>query len=289
MATHTIETASTIPAARARQVTSEAPRSILPIYTRHMFSRFTRTATIWAVAFTGFLAVMVMIFPAYRDTGVISTYDHFPEAMREAFNMDIASMTAVQSFLSVEFYSYAPLVLAFLPIMALTSVLAGDEERAALDITLGLPMPRRHVVLSAWIAIALLLLGIVVLAGLVSWGVDRIVGAGLDASSAFAGAMSLYPITLAFGTLAMALAAVLHGRGMANGIAFVLMFFMFLADVIGKIVPDYDWIRWLSAFRFYGNAIAEGFSWGNAAVLLGATGVLLVATIWAFGRRDVYT
>jgi ABC-2 type transport system permease protein len=254
-----------------------------------MLGRFARTATIWAVAFTAFLAVMVLIFPQYRDSGVLSTYEEFPEAMREAFNMDIASMTAVQSFLSVEFYSYAPLVLAFLPIMALTSVLAGDEERAALDITLGLPMPRRHVVLSAWIAIAILLLGIVVLTGVVSWGVGRMVDAGLDAGSAFAGAMSLYPITLAFGTLALALSAVLHGRGTANGITFVTMFFMFLADVIGKIVPDYDWIRWVSAFRFYGNAIAEGFSWGSTSVLLGATAILLLAAVWAFDRKDVYT
>ena len=200
MATRSIDTAPSIPAAPARHVSSEAPHGTLLIYTRHMLARYARTATIWAIAFAAFLAVMVGIFPEYRDSGVLSTYDEFPEAMREMFNMDIETMTAVESFLSVEFYSYAPLVLAFFPIMALASVIAGDEERAALDITLGLPMPRRHVVLSAWAALALHLLIVTAITGLSSWAMGRIVDAGLGAASAFAGAMSLFPITLAFGT-----------------------------------------------------------------------------------------
>jgi ABC-type transport system involved in multi-copper enzyme maturation permease subunit len=50
-----------------------------------------------------------------------------------------------------------------------------------------------------------------------------------------------------------------------------------------------SWVRWFSAFRYYGNAIVEGTSWGNVAILLIASLLLLAASIPMFERRDVYT
>lgn len=259
----------------------------LPIYIRHEIRQQLRTGIIWAIAFGIYVGLIVLIFPSFRDSGAFDAIDAYPEALRKAFGIE--ELTTINAFLNTEVYSYAPLVLAFLPIMAFAGAIAGAEERGALDILLGNPIPRRNIVLATWIAVALVLLGVLIVAGAVSWVASAAVGAGLDPRDAFRGALDVFPISLAFGSLALLLSTILRSRGAVIGISFAVMFLMYLIDIIGKIAPEYDAIRWVSAFRFYGQPITEGMSWTNVAVLLGATVALLIGAVAAFDRRDVYT
>ncbi len=73
------------------------------------------------------------------------------------------------------------------------------------------------------------------------------------------------------------------------GISFAVVFLMYLVDILGKIMPEIADLRWLSMFRFYGSALMDGLDWGNIAVLLGASLLLLAAALGIFERRDVYT
>ena len=259
----------------------------LAIYTGHQIRQQLRTGIVWAIAFGIYVGLIVLIFPSFRDSGVFEAFDAYPEALRKAFGIE--QMTTINAFLSTEVYSYAPLVLAFLPIMAFSAAIAGAEERRALDILLGNPIPRRNVVLATWVAVALVLLGVLIVAGAVSWVASAAVGAGLDVRGAFRGALDVFPISLAFGSLALLLSALLRSRGAVIGIVFAVMFLMYLIDIIGKIAPAYDAIRWVSAFRFYGQPITEGTNWTNVAVLLVATVILLIGAVAAFDRRDIYT
>lgn len=259
----------------------------LPIYTTHLIRQYLRTGIIWAIALGLYVAMIVLIFPSFRDSGAFEAVKNYPEALRKAFGIE--DMTSIGSFLNTEVYSYAPLVLAFFPIMTFASAIAGAEERGALDILLGNPLPRRHVVLAAWIAMAIILLGVLTVVGAVSWLFGMAVDAGLSARAAFRAAYDLFPISIAFGSLALLLSARLRQRGAVIGISFGVMFLMYLIDIIGKIAPDYDVLRWGSAFRFYGNAIQQGFPWGDAAILIAAALVLLALAIPVFDRRDIYT
>jgi ABC-2 type transport system permease protein len=271
----------------ARTITSQAPTSTLPIYIAHTMRRYLRSGVIWALAFGLYVAMIVLIYPSFRDSGAFEAVENYPEALKEAFGFQ--DMTSIGSFIGAEVYSYAPLVLAFLPIMAFSSAIAGAEERNGLDILLGTPMPRRHLVIASWIAMAVVLFGVLAATGIISWISSLAVDAGLSFRDAMAVALNVYPITLAMGTLALLLSAMLRSRGMVIGITFGVLFLMYLLDVIGKIAPEYDWVRWASAFRFYNNAIIDGFSWTNAAVMLGIAILLLLASVPAFDRRDIYT
>lgn len=287
MTTQIVRTAARPVAAPTRHITASAPSSTLPIYTAHSIRRFLRTGVIWTIAFGLYVAMIVLIFPSFRDSGALDMVAEYPDALKEAFAFE--DLGTVGAFLGAEIYSYAPLVLAFLPIMAFAGAIAGAEERNGLDILLGTPMPRRDLVLASWIAMAVVLFGVLAAVGVISWLSSLAVDAGLAFGDAMAAALNIYPITLAVGSLALLLSATFRSRGMVIGITFGVLFLMYLLDVIGKIVPDYDAIRWASAFRFYNNAIVDGFSWTNAIVLLAAAVVLMLLAIPAFERRDVYT
>lgn len=259
----------------------------LVIYTSHLLRQYLRTGVIWAIALGLYVGMIVLIFPSFRDSGVFEAVDKYPEAIRKAFNIE--EMTSVGPFLQAEIYSYAPLVLAFFPIMTFSSVIAGAEERGALDILLGNPIPRRNVVLSSWIALAIVLLGVLTIVGGITWLFGMAADVNLGARQAFRAAYNLFPICLAIGSFALLLSAWLRQRGTVIGTSFAVMFLMYLVDIIGKIAPDYDVLRWGSVFRFYGDAITDGFPWSNAAVLIAVALVLLALAIPVFDRRDVYT
>jgi ABC-2 type transport system permease protein len=269
-----------------RHITTNPPSNPLPIYTGYVIRRHLRTAIFWAVAFALYTALILATFPSLRDSGALSM-DAYPEAMIEAFN--IQDMTEVSNYLESQVTSFAPLVIAFFAIMTFAGAIAGAEERGSLDITLGTPLPRRDIVLANWIAVAVLLLGILTVTALVTWLTAIAIDVDLGLQRSLEGFLNAFPITMAFGSLALALSARLRSRGAVIGISFAVLFLMYLVNIIGQIADGYDDLRWGSAFRYYGSAIMDGINWGHVAILMGASGALLAVAIWLFDRRDVYT
>jgi ABC-2 type transport system permease protein len=286
MTTQTLPAETRAPRAAARRITATPPAYPLPIYTGHLIRRHLRTAIFWAVAFALYTALILATFPSLRDSGALSM-DAYPEAMIEAFN--IQDMTQVTSYIESQVTSFAPLVLAFFAIMTFAGAIAGAEERGSLDITLGPPLPRRDLVLANWIAVSVLLLGILIVTGIVTWLTAVLIDVDLGLWRALEGFLNIFPITMAFGSLALALSAKMRSRGAVIGISFAVVFLMYLIDIVGKISEDFADLRWISAFRFYGSALLDGLNPGNMAILLAVSVVLLLVAIALFDRRDIYT
>lgn len=286
MTTRSLNTQSRPEGIAPRRITANPPSNMLSIYTGHLLRKYLRTAIFWTVALGVYTALIMLSFPSFRDTGALST-ENYPEALLEAFN--IQDMTEVGNYLESQVTSYAPLVVAFFPIMAFAGAIAGAEERNSLDITLGTPLPRRHIVLANWIAVAVLLFAMLFITGVVAWGSAQLVDVDFGFGRAMEGFLNVFPITMAFGSFALVLSAVLRSRGAVIGISFAVVFLMYLIDILGKIMPDLENLRWLSVFRFYGSALMNGIDWGNIAILLVVSVGLLAAALALFERRDIYT
>lgn len=263
----------------------ERPNS-LAIYTRHLIGRHRRSGIFWAVGVSIYIALLIVSYPAFRDSGLLAL-ENYPETIVEA--LGITDLTTIGPFLDVRVFSTLPLVLGFFPVMTFAGAIAGAEERGSLDILLGNPIPRRHVVLANWLALALILLAVLLVVALVSWGSGRLINVGLGVVDALRASLNLFPITMAFGTLALALSTWLRSRGAVIGISFAVMFLMYLFDTIGRISPTLAGLRWASAFRFYGSAITNGIDWRFAILLLGISVALLALAVVLFDRRDIYT
>ena len=96
-------------------------------------------------------------------------------------------------------------------------------------------------------------------------------------------------LSLAFGSIALAISAATGNRGAAIGVAVGLMVVTYLIDGLANIVEGLNAIRWISPFKYYmaGDPLRNGIALGDAAVLAGITAVFLILSLIAFDRRDL--
>jgi ABC-2 type transport system permease protein len=124
--------------------------------------------------------------------------------------------------------------------------------------------------------------------GVVVWIVANLLDLELAARQSMRAAFALWPLTLAFGALALAMSSVVRQRAVALGVPAAVVFLMYLINVIGKLAPSVSGVRFMSAHHYYGTAITEGIWWAGALVLLVATAALVTFAAVAFNRRDIY-
>ena len=191
-----------------------------------------------------------------------------------------------------------PISLAFSSLALLLSCLvrqrstalgvAGADERGRLDLVLANPLPRRSLVVASWIVTAAWLLLISLATGLTIVVVAQARGVGIPFWTAIGATFSLWPISLAFSSLALLLSCLVRQRSTALGVAGALVLISYLDLVIGRLVSSVGWMRYISAFNYYGTAAITGVWWGGVAVLLTASLILLLLAVIAFDRRDIY-
>lgn len=254
------------------------------LYVAHRFRAEWRTALFWALGLSIYTGVLVAVYPSIRGALNLSA---LPANMRAAFN--ITDFSQLASFLSAEVFGVIlPLLLPFFAMIALSGTIAGAEERGRLDILLGNPLPRWQIVVGSFVVIATLLLAIVTILGGVLWAVAQILDLSLTVRQAWRATFALWPLAIAFGGLALAISALVRQRSWALGIPAGILFLMYLLNVIGRLAPAISWVRWLSAFHYYGIAITEGLWLPGMATLLGASVILVALATLLFNRRDIY-
>lgn len=264
--------------------TSGTTRSTYGPYTRFQYRANWRQTSFWAIGLVIYCGLIVGIYPSVSDAVDISL---IPENLRTAFNIN--DFTQLASFLSSELFGVIlPLLLPFYGIIALSNVVAGAEERGRLDVLLGNPIPRRHLILGSFQVIASYLFVLVIVIGVVVYTVATMLDLELTARQATRAAFALWPLTLAFGAFALAMSSMVRQRAVALGVPAAVLFLMYLVNVIGRLAPTVSGIRFGSAYHYYGAAIIEGVWWGGVAVLLGAATVLVTVAVIMFDRRDIY-
>lgn len=268
----------------ATETRQARPRDTFLIYTRQAFRGLTRSGLFWGIGLALYAIMLVAIFPSFKNGIDINTY---PKGLRDA--LGITDMSHIRPFLQTEFFSYLSLVFAFYPMTVLAATIAGAEERRWLDVLLGNPLSRRTMVLGAVAAIAAMMLAILVIVAVIMWGFAQAINVDLGLSASLQGMVAAWPVSLAFGALALALSAVVRNRGAALGAAAGVMIALYLLNVLATLVKSLSWLKWLSAQHYYGEPMSKGLSWSGSLTLLIAAGVLVAAAVVAFERRDIYT
>jgi ABC-2 type transport system permease protein len=90
-----------------------------------------------------------------------------------------------------------------------------------------------------------------------------------------------------FGGLAALLAGVAHRPIVVTGVASGAVVAMYVVDLVGKLSDPLAPARVVSAFRWYGSAINDGFDVSHAVALTLAGLALAAAGALLFERRDV--
>lgn len=250
----------------------------------HLHDR-RRSLLAWGIPIGLMSAFIVAIFPAVEDS-ISKVVDEYPEGLKEAFG--IGELSTVEQYLQAEMLSLiVPLALGYLAVRAVASGLAGAAESGRLDVLLSAPVSRHRICAAGFLATAVELAAVLAISWALTMLGSVLAGAGLAAGPAAAGYASVWPLALLFAGLGIVVCGISLRTPVVTGLVAGVLVAMYVVDLIGKLDPGLDWVRYASVFRYYGNAIEDGI---EPLAFLGVSAVAMalgLAGAALFERRDV--
>lgn len=250
----------------------------------HLYDR-RRSVWAWGIPLGLMSAFIVAIFPSVEDS-ISKAVQGYPQGLKEAFG--IGQLTNVEQYLQAEMLSLiVPLALGYLAVRAIASGLSGAAETGRLDVLLSAPVSRRRLVLAGFLATAVELAAVLLVTGALTGLGSILAGAGLDAGDAAAGFANVWPLALLFAGLGVVATGFSLRSSVVTGSVAGVLVGMYVVDLIGKLDPDLDGLRYLSVFKYYGNAIEDGIDPLAFAGVTAAACLLAALGAWLFERRDL--
>ncbi len=245
----------------------------------------------WSISILLMNLWIVTFYPAIRDSAF--ALDQYLQNLPPAFAAllgETASFNTIEGFLTVELFTFfwPALTLAF-AIGSGAGTIGGEEESGTLDLLLSHPVPRWRVLLEKFAALTVFS-GIAIGAGLLGLILGTLfVNEAIDLGKLGAAILSIWLLTLLFGTLSLALTGVGLHRGAAAGIGAGVAALSFLINTLGPLADLPESLRRVSPWYYYdgGVALTEGLKLGNAALLAGLVIVFLAVALFGFQRRDL--
>jgi ABC-2 type transport system permease protein len=191
-------------------------------------------------------------------------------------------------YLTLEFYSYMPLILGIFVILTASGLVAAEEENGQLDLVLAHPVSRRALFFGRLLAF---LLATVATLALTWLGFVLIVGRttlGLSPVELAAPLVSLFALLVFFGALALALSQLLPSRRLAAMVTGLVLVGSFFLTSLARLNESLERLAPLSPLNYFqtGDAM-NGLKLDWLAVLLGAALVFALIAWWRFERRDI--
>ncbi len=258
------------------------------IWTKTLFDQ-RRALLGWSIGLAGVALMYAGFYPSVNDPAFAEAMANFPEGMMEAFGWN--DLTSAAGYLgSTIFGLLIPILTIILAAAAGARAIAGDEEAGTLELLLSMPVGRNRVVWQRALALVIVvaLAGLVVFLALLAIRTpaqfDEISVGNLAAACAH---LSL--LGLAYGSLALAVGAIVGRRGLVLAITAVAVVVGYMGNTIATVIDGFSWLRDISPFFYYsgGEPLRNGMQWGDAAVLVAISAVLAAVATVAFNRRDI--
>jgi beta-exotoxin I transport system permease protein len=263
-----------------------------------MFAVFKRSLRKSTTAIFGWgitLGALGMLFIPFYDTIAKNAeqfqklFEIYPKEILAFFSEGgLTNFTTPEGFLSVEYFSFMPLVIGFFAVLAGSGLLAADEEHGVLDLIAAQPVSRSAIFWGRAAALFVSLVGILALgyAGVMLGTTFSIMD--LDAVVALRPFASMLAFLIFFSGFSLALSMLLPSRqsaAMVSGIVLVAGFFLHglanLNDSLAKVVP------FIPHSYFQGDNWADSFKLDWFAILAGIGVMFTLIAWWRFLRRDI--
>jgi ABC-2 type transport system permease protein len=257
---------------------------------RHTLRRFRGQILGWGIALALLGVLLVSMYDSFaaQQEQFEDLLELYPPELT-AFVGDISSMFATpEGFVSVEFFSYMPLILGIFGVLVGSGLLASDEENGTLDLIMAHPVSRTALFMGRLLAFVAATVAILAIAWLglivpMSWSsVD--IGWG----RMWLPLLSLLAELLLFGTISLFLSMLLPSRRLAATTAGLLLVTSFFITGLAKINDDLEPIAKLSPLNYYQTQDAfQGLNGAWLAGLLAAAVLFAALAWWRFQRRDI--
>jgi len=249
----------------------------------------------WGAGYSALIGLVTLLYPILEENntllGVVRGLGLMGVGGNGAIN--IQTMTSFAGYIAFEALSWAPLILSIYLIPQALNAVAREEERGTLDILLSTPLPRWRLLAEKAAAIAVSLVGILLIMWVALVLSSQVVQAdNFTLYHATAGIWHILPISLAITALTLLISVTVRNSRSAGGLAalFILTsyFLRAITDLI-QDVPILHELSQLSLFAYYRSltTLANGFQWGHDSVLLSVAVILFLVALWQFRRRDI--
>jgi ABC-2 type transport system permease protein len=261
---------------------------------RHTLERNWRAMLAWGVGIglIGYLqAALLLNVDALQQ--MADLMETLPPVLIQALGgADVAALATPEGYLSFRYFGFILIIFTVYALDAGLNVTATEEDKGILDVLLSLPLPRWRLVIEKFLAYTLLICGIVILSYIGLWlGVASVPALGVDPMKLLLGSLNILPGTLLMLAATTLIAALARRRGMAVAVATIFLAGSFFLEFLANAVSDtfVNTLSKLSFFTYYGGGevLQHGLNWGNIALLLATTVILLAGAVWAFERRDI--
>ncbi len=188
-------------------------------------------------------------------------------------------------------YGLTLLVVAIWPILAMSGMLRGEEDRGSMDVLLSLPRNRVRVALEKVAAMWTALLTMGILIGLLAFAGGSKVNAGISMGDAILFGVNLALISGLFGAIALLVSQFTQERRTAAGVTAGILLVFIVMDMVHRVVSNADWLSRLSPVYYFNLSkplvAGYGANAGALLVLVAISVVLTGAAVWLFPRRDI--
>lgn len=244
-----------------------------------------RSLLSWGLPLGLWSAFIVSIFPSI-EAALAKAVRNYPSALKEAFG--VGELSTVEQYLHAEMLSLiVPLAVGYLAVRSVASGLSGAAESGRLDVLLSAPVSRNRLVMAAFCATAIELAAVLVVALVLTSVGSLVSGAGLSFGSALAGFANVWPLALLFGAMGVVVTGFSLRTAIVTGSVAGVLVGMYVIDLVGRLDPSLDAIRYVSVFRYYGKAIENDIDpLSFLGVTVAAVGLAAVGAI-LFARRDL--
>lgn len=254
----------------------------------HDLRRRLRSIIIWGVALGALGALYVALFPTMG--GLLEDYmSQIPEEMQQFMDPTSGELT-VEEWLEMEMFNgIIPLALPFFLIVIGARAVAGREERKMLDLLLSNPVPRWRVVAASLLTMAAALAAVLAITWVLTYIAVPFAGVDLSPARLAAGLLTLAPLCLFFGALALLFSTIVRRGALAIAIPGVVLVAMYVLDALGQVSRSMEPLRVLALQHHLGSPLSGGFPGLAFVLMLVGVAVLTGGAIALFARRDIYT
>lgn len=255
----------------------------------HTLRRFRGQIIGWGIGLSLYAAFLVSFYDTLAEQS-----EQFEQLLRSyppeliAFFGEASSLLTPEGYLTLEFFSYMPLIIGIFAVLAGSGLLASDEENGTLDLVMAHPISRTVLFvgrLLAFLAATIGILTIIWLGFIIAMNWSTLDVAPRDMAFPF---LSLLAVLVLFGSLALVLSMVLPSRRSAAMISGVLMVASFFITSLARIDENLERLARFSPLNYYqsGEAI-NGLNSTWFFGLLAASLIFSLVAWWLFQRRDI--
>jgi len=259
---------------------------------RYTLRRFRGQILGWGLALFLVVLLIVGIYDSigWQAAELEQLLASYPPELMAFFSASgsMLSLFTAEGFVSMEFFSFMPVVLGIFAVLMGSGLLASDEEKGTLDLIMAHPVSRSALFMGRLLALVTATVGILAIAWLgfvvsMNWS-SMDIGLG----RMWLPLLSLLAVLLVFGTLALLLSMVLPSRRLAASVSGLLLVASFFVTGLARINEDLETLARLLPLNYY--QTEEAFHQFNVqwfAGLLVVAALLAVLAWWRFQRRDI--